>query len=104
MNLLHSAQNFLQRRAALIAIMFLAANHLIGVVGLSTQQRTLFEDVSWINLLLSLGVVIAFQKTLSDAGFVCTIRQTRGDDIDAACGQLANKNKLASEIPTTLKK
>ena len=26
---------------------------------------------------------------MSDAGFVCTIRQTRGDDIDAACGQLA---------------
>ena len=35
--------------------------------------------------------IIAFQKTLSDAGFVCTIRQTRGDDIDAACGQLVNK-------------
>ena len=32
--------------------------------------------------------IISFQKTLSDAGFVCTIRQTRGDDIDAACGQL----------------
>ena len=30
-------------------------------------------------------------KTLSDAGFVCTIRQTRGDDIDAACGQLVGQ-------------
>jgi 23S rRNA (adenine2503-C2)-methyltransferase len=28
---------------------------------------------------------------LSDAGFVCTIRQTRGDDIDAACGQLVGQ-------------
>ena len=27
----------------------------------------------------------------SDAGFVCTIRQTRGDDIDAACGQLVGQ-------------
>ena len=34
---------------------------------------------------------ISFQKTLSDAGFVCTIRQTRGDDIDAACGQLVGQ-------------
>ncbi len=29
-----------------------------------------------------------FQKILSDRGFVTTIRKTRGDDIDAACGQL----------------
>ncbi|MDO4223626.1 MAG: 23S rRNA (adenine(2503)-C(2))-methyltransferase RlmN [Acinetobacter sp.] len=35
--------------------------------------------------------ILAFQKTLSDAGFVCTIRQTRGDDIDAACGQLVGQ-------------
>jgi 23S rRNA (adenine2503-C2)-methyltransferase len=33
--------------------------------------------------------VIAFAKTLQAAGFVTTIRKTRGDDIDAACGQLA---------------
>ena len=30
-----------------------------------------------------------FAKVLSDAGLVTTIRKTRGDDIDAACGQLA---------------
>ncbi|MBF7682314.1 23S rRNA (adenine(2503)-C(2))-methyltransferase RlmN [Acinetobacter sp. B5B] len=35
--------------------------------------------------------IMAFQKVLSDAGFVCTIRQTRGDDIDAACGQLVGQ-------------
>lgn len=33
--------------------------------------------------------VDAFAKVLLDAGFVTTIRKTRGDDIDAACGQLA---------------
>ncbi len=33
--------------------------------------------------------VQAFAKLLSDAGIVTTIRKTRGDDIDAACGQLA---------------
>ena len=35
------------------------------------------------------AVVSAFSKALSDAGMVCTVRKTRGDDIDAACGQLA---------------
>jgi 23S rRNA (adenine2503-C2)-methyltransferase len=33
--------------------------------------------------------VMAFAKILMDAGIVTTIRKTRGDDIDAACGQLA---------------
>ena len=32
-----------------------------------------------------------FQDTLMDAGIVTTIRKTRGDDIDAACGQLAGQ-------------
>ena len=33
--------------------------------------------------------VQAFAQTLVDAGLVTTVRKTRGDDIDAACGQLA---------------
>ena len=33
--------------------------------------------------------VLAFAKILLDAGMVTTVRKTRGDDIDAACGQLA---------------
>ena len=33
--------------------------------------------------------VMAFAKILLDAGMVTTVRKTRGDDIDAACGQLA---------------
>jgi 23S rRNA (adenine2503-C2)-methyltransferase len=32
-----------------------------------------------------------FQRVLLDAGLVATIRRTRGDDIDAACGQLAGQ-------------
>ena len=35
--------------------------------------------------------VTAFAKILQDAGIVTTIRKTRGDDIDAACGQLAGE-------------
>lgn len=33
----------------------------------------------------------SFSNILNKAGFVCTIRQTRGDDIDAACGQLVGQ-------------
>lgn len=33
----------------------------------------------------------AFSNILNNAGFVSTIRQTRGDDIDAACGQLVGQ-------------
>ena len=35
--------------------------------------------------------IFAFQKILVDAGYVATIRKTRGDAIDAACGQLAGQ-------------
>ena len=38
----------------------------------------------------------AFQKYLSQIGFISTVRTTRGDDIDGACGQLiGNLNKAA---------
>ena len=36
-------------------------------------------------------VVRRFNETLNAAGIVTTTRKTRGDDIDAACGQLAGK-------------
>ncbi len=39
-----------------------------------------------------------FAKILSDAGIVTTIRKTRGDDIDAACGQLAGDVKDRTDI------
>jgi len=35
--------------------------------------------------------VLAFAAILQDAGIVTTVRKTRGDDIDAACGQLAGE-------------
>jgi 23S rRNA (adenine2503-C2)-methyltransferase len=35
--------------------------------------------------------VMAFAKQLQEAGIVTTVRKTRGDDIDAACGQLAGE-------------
>ena len=48
--------------------------------------------------------IVDFQKRLQDAGLVATVRKTRGDDIDAACGQLAGqvrdrtKRRLATRI------
>jgi 23S rRNA (adenine2503-C2)-methyltransferase len=36
-----------------------------------------------------LGGVLAFQRVLCDAGYSCFIRRRRGDDVSAACGQLA---------------
>ena len=35
--------------------------------------------------------ITAFQRELLAAGFVATVRRTRGDDIDGACGQLAGQ-------------
>jgi 23S rRNA (adenine2503-C2)-methyltransferase len=49
--------------------------------------------------------IVAFQRQLMDAGIVTTVRRTRGEDIDAACGQLAGrvqdrtKRRLSARIP-----
>lgn len=37
----------------------------------------------------TMAQVMVFAQLLMDAGIVTTVRKTRGDDIDAACGQLA---------------
>jgi 23S rRNA (adenine2503-C2)-methyltransferase len=42
--------------------------------------------------------VLAFAKILSDGGIVTTVRKTRGDDIDAACGQLAGDVKDRTDV------
>ncbi len=42
--------------------------------------------------------VVAFSKILSDAGIVTTVRKTRGDDIAAACGQLAGDVKDRTRV------
>ncbi len=35
------------------------------------------------------GRVLEFQQVLCDAGYACFVRKRRGDDVSAACGQLA---------------
>lgn len=37
----------------------------------------------------------SFKNYLEDHGIIVNIRRSRGKDIDAACGQLANKNEHA---------
>lgn len=44
------------------------------------------------------AAVSAFAQQLVDAGIVCTVRKTRGDDIDAACGQLAGEIKDRTQV------
>jgi len=50
--------------------------------------------------------VQAFARVLQDAGIVTTVRKTRGDDIDAACGQLAgevqDRTGVAERRPRTV--
>ena len=50
-------------------------------------------------LLRSVDATVAkFAETLIQAGFVTTVRKTRGDDIDAACGQLAGDVKDRTDV------
>ena len=45
---------------------------------------------------------MAFAKVLQDAGIVTTVRKTRGDDIDAACGQLAGEVQDRTQVQARL--
>ncbi len=46
----------------------------------------------------------AFAKVLMDAGIVTTVRKTRGDDIDAACGQLAGEVQDRTRVQERMQK
>jgi 23S rRNA (adenine2503-C2)-methyltransferase len=37
------------------------------------------------------AAILKFRDILNEHGVIATVRRTRGDDIDAACGQLAGK-------------
>jgi len=40
----------------------------------------------------------AFTAHLESRGIIVNVRRSRGKDIDAACGQLANKNKATTQV------
>ena len=46
----------------------------------------------------------AFAEFLEARNLIVNIRRSRGKDIDAACGQLANKNKTIAKEERILKK
>ncbi len=46
--------------------------------------------------------VMAFARVLQDGGLVATVRKTRGDDIDAACGQLAGEVQDRTQAHTRM--
>jgi 23S rRNA (adenine2503-C2)-methyltransferase len=52
------------------------------------------------------AAILKFRDILNDHGVIATTRRTRGDDIDAACGQLAGKvmdrtlNRLGTKLST----
>jgi 23S rRNA (adenine2503-C2)-methyltransferase len=52
----------------------------------------------------SAATVKAFAAQLSDAGIITTVRKTRGDDIDAACGQLAGDVKDRTRVDERIAK
>jgi 23S rRNA (adenine2503-C2)-methyltransferase len=89
------------------------AEHAQQLVALMKRQSTLglsckfnlipFNPFPASGLLCSSKAQVAlFAKILSDAGLITTVRKTRGDDIDAACGQLAgevmDRTRVASRI------
>jgi len=47
--------------------------------------------------------VNAFAKFLEDRNLIVHVRRSRGKDIDAACGQLANKNKAITSEDRKMK-
>ncbi len=50
------------------------------------------------------AAVKAFAEVLVSAGIVTTVRKTRGDDIDAACGQLAGDVKDRTDVQSRIAK
>lgn len=50
------------------------------------------------------NVVQEFARILLDGGLVTTVRKTRGDDIDAACGQLAGDVKDRTNVSNRISK
>ena len=52
----------------------------------------------------SATAVKSFAAQLSEAGIITTVRKTRGDDIDAACGQLAGDVKDRTQVDVRMAK
>jgi 23S rRNA (adenine2503-C2)-methyltransferase len=88
------------------------ANQLVALInqqsklGLSCKFNLIpFNPFPESGLLCSSKAQVAiFAKILIDAGLVTTIRKTRGDDIDAACGQLAGEVMDRTRVSARIEK
>jgi len=95
-----------QRRLSLEYIMWRNVNDdlahadmLAGLIGKMFCRVNLirFHQVEGVDLYPSNEEkMIIFRNYLNSKGILCTIRTSRGEDIDAACGQLAGKRKGSS--------
>ena len=55
-------------------------------------QEPFYLSTARVDVLKRVDVVVrAFRDILAEAGYITTVRKTRGEDIDAACGQLAGQ-------------
>jgi 23S rRNA (adenine2503-C2)-methyltransferase len=88
------------------------ANQLVALInqqsklGLSCKFNLIpFNPFPESGLLCSSKAQVAiFAKILMDAGLITTIRKTRGDDIDAACGQLAGEVMDRTRVSARIEK
>ncbi len=64
-----------------LASLMLDVNCKFNLIPFNPFPNSGFLSSSW-------GQILKFQKILQNAGFITTVRKTRGEDIDAACGQL----------------
>lgn len=90
-----------QRRVSIEYILFDRVNdterHIRGLAdllrGLDCRINLIpFHQIPDVDLRPSaMSRIETFQKGLSDLGYTCTIRRSRGQDIDAACGMLSTK-------------
>ena len=76
--------------------------YLKGEIDYSQLKEALskrYSDCSLIEIQSKIDIAKTdqFKLFLEERNLIVNIRRSRGKDIDAACGQLANKNKLANE-------
>jgi len=83
-------------------------DHARELIGIARQVRSKFNLIPF-NPFPQSGLkrssatrVRSFAQRLMDAGIVTTVRKTRGDDIAAACGQLAGDVKDRTRIDQRL--
>jgi len=82
--LLYRVGRLLQEHARELAVLLRDFPCKINLIPFNTFAQSNYRRPSG-------NAVSRFWQVLVDAGFIVTVRTTRGDDIDAACGQLVGQ-------------